>query len=105
MLPRVSYGFETPRPPQFQPKLEEALEITEERMAEIGLPNFGPSFKVSCENHGGPMISAVQQWDAKAKKWSLITDFTGADMEVIDALIKEDSAAYAAENNIAERCN
>ena len=51
------------------------------------------------------MISAVQQWDAKAKKWSLITDFTGADMEVIDALIKEDSAAYAAENNIAERCN
>ena len=83
----------------------EALEITEERMAEIGLPNFGPSFKVSCENHGGPMISAVQQWDAKAKTWSLITDFTGADMEVINALIEDDSAAYAAENNIAERCN
>ena len=83
----------------------EALEITEERMAEIGLPNFGPSFKVSCENHGGPMISAVQQWDAKAKTWSLITDFTGADMEVINALIEDDSSAYAAENNIAERCN
>jgi len=51
------------------------------------------------------MISAVQQWDAKTKTWSLITDFSGADMEVIDALIKEDSEAYAAENNIKERCN
>ena len=83
----------------------EALELTEARMAEMGLPNFGPSIKVTFENHGGPMISAVQQWDAKAKTWSLITDFAGADMEVINALIEEDSAAYAAENNIKERCN
>ena len=83
----------------------EALEITEARMAELGMPNFGPSFKVSCENHGGPGTGAVQQWDAATGTWSLITDFGPSDMDVIQPLIDEDSAAYAAENNIAERCN
>ncbi len=83
----------------------EALEITEERMAELGMPNFGPSFKVSCENHGGPGTGAVSQWDAASKTWSLITDFGPSDGDVIGALIAEDSSAYAAENNITEGCN
>ncbi len=82
----------------------EALEITEERMVELGMPNFGPSFKVSCENHGGPGTGAVAQWDATAKTWSLITDFGPSDGDVINALIMEDSMAYAAENNIEEGC-
>jgi len=83
----------------------EALEITEAKMTALGLPNFGPSFKVTCENHGGPGLGAVQQWDAKAKKWTLITGFEPSDMDVIQPLIDADSAAFAAENNIAERCN
>ena len=81
----------------------EALEITEERMIELGMPNFGPSFKVSCANHGGPGTGAIAQWDAAAKTWSLITDFQGSDAEVIAPLIEEDSMAYAAENNIELR--
>ncbi len=84
----------------------EALEITEERMAELGMPNFGPSFKVSCANHGGPGTGAVQQWDAAAKEWKLISDFGPSDMDVIQPLIDEDSMAYAKENNITPReCN
>ena len=59
---------------------------------------------MSCENHGGPGLAAIQQWDAKAKKWSMISDFIETDGEVINALIAEDSAAYAAENKIKERC-
>ncbi|MFQ5624788.1 MAG: ABC transporter substrate-binding protein, partial [Paracoccaceae bacterium] len=83
----------------------EALDITAEKMAAAGLPNFGPVFKNSCENHGGPGLGAVQQWDAKAKKWTLITGFEASDMDVIQPLIDADSAAFAAENNISERCN
>ena len=83
----------------------EALSITEERMTELGMPNFGPSFDVSCENHGGPGLVGVTQWDATSKTWSLISGYAETDMEVIGALIEEDSAAFAAENNIAERCN
>lgn len=78
----------------------EALVLDNARMEEIGLPNFGPEINVSCANHGGPGLGAIQQWNAKEKTWTLITDFAGADREVIDALIKEDSDAYAKENNI-----
>ena len=45
----------------------EALEITEAKMAALGLPNFGPEFNVSCENHGGDGLVGVTQWDATAK--------------------------------------
>ncbi|MEO0388124.1 MAG: ABC transporter substrate-binding protein [Pseudomonadota bacterium] len=81
----------------------EALEITEARMGELGMPNFGPSFSVSCDNHGGPGLGAVQQWDASAESWSLITDFYASDMEVIQPLITADSEAYAAEAGIEPR--
>lgn len=83
----------------------ENLEITEARMAELGLPNFGQPFKATCADHGGPGAAMIQQWDATAKKWTLITPFIAPDTEVIDPLIAEDSVAFAKENNIAERCN
>ncbi len=81
----------------------EALEITAAGMEALGLPNFGPEFAVSCDNHGGPGLGAVQQWDAAAGKWSLITEFGPSDSDVINALIEEDSAAYAAENSLTPR--
>jgi branched-chain amino acid transport system substrate-binding protein len=83
----------------------EALEITEARMGELGLPNFGQPFAASCADHGGPGAALLQQWDAAAKKWSLITGFIAPDDEVLNPLVAEDSAAFAAENKITERCN
>jgi len=83
----------------------EALEITEERMTALGLPDFGPAFTVTCENHGGAGLGKVQQWDAAAGKWNVITDWIKSDDSVITPLIMADSAAYAAENGIEERCN
>jgi len=83
----------------------EALEITEAKMAALGLPNFGPSFYVSCQNHGGDGLVAVSQWDANAGKWSLITDFVESDQDVLNAVIEEDSSAFASENNITPNCN
>ena len=83
----------------------EALSITEEKMAALGMPNFGPSFDVSCENHGGEGYVGVAQWDANAQQWNLISDFAPTDSDVIGPLIDEDSGAYAAENGIQEGCN
>jgi len=83
----------------------EALSITEEKMAALGMPNFGPSFDVSCENHGGEGYVGVAQWDANAQEWNLISDFAPTDSDVIGPLIDEDSGAYAAENGIQEGCN
>ena len=72
----------------------EALKMTEDRMAGLGMPNFGPSFDVSCPNHGGPGLVSVNQWDAKAGEWKVISDYSESDMEVIGKLIEEDSEAY-----------
>ncbi|MBA84468.1 ABC transporter substrate-binding protein [Thalassobius sp. S69A] len=83
----------------------ENLEMTEEKMTALGLPNFGPSFKVTCENHGGDGYGAVTQWDAKAGTWSMITDYIQSDQEVLQPLIAADSEAYAKENNITPGCN
>ena len=45
-------------------------------------------------------------WDADTQTWSIISPYMEADREVVDALIAEDSAAFAAENNITPRdCN
>ena len=82
----------------------EALEMTAAKMDALGMGGFGPEFKVSCENHGGPGLVGVAQWDANAKTWSIISDFKPTDGEVIGSLIDEDSAAYAAENNITPGC-
>jgi branched-chain amino acid transport system substrate-binding protein len=82
----------------------ENIDITEARMAELGLPDFGQAFKASCEDHGGPGKARIQQWDATAKKWNLITGWIEPDMDVIQPLITEDSEAFAAENKIEHRC-
>ncbi|MDO5632162.1 MAG: ABC transporter substrate-binding protein [Paracoccus sp. (in: a-proteobacteria)] len=84
----------------------EALDITPERLVELGLPDFGPELAITCDNHGGSGMARVQQWDAAAGQWNLITEFTSPDHEVLDPLIAEDSAAYARESNITPRsCN
>ena len=71
----------------------------------MGLKILLLRFANSCENHGGSGLAAVQQWDAKTKSWSLITDYMGSDRAIIDKLIAEDSNKYAAEQKIAARCN
>ena len=82
----------------------ENLKLTEEDYVRLGLPNFTVPIDVSCQSHGGPGLVAIQQWDANAKKWSLVSDFIGADREVVDALIEEDASAFAKENNIPAQC-
>ena len=82
----------------------EALEMTAARMEELGAPGIGPEFTVSCEDHGGSGQGLVQQWDAEAKEWTVLTDYISPDEEVIAPLVEEDAAAYAAENGITPGC-
>ena len=73
-------------------------------MAALGLPNFGPEFEVTCENHGGEGFGAVSQWDAAAGEFELITDYYQSDQEILQELIEADSTDYAEENDIEPRC-
>ena len=83
----------------------EALDITDARMAELGMAGVGPAFSVSCQDHGGSGLGIVQQWNASAGKWVALTDFIAPDDSVTQPLIEEDAAAFAAENNITPGCN
>jgi branched-chain amino acid transport system substrate-binding protein len=80
------------------------LSITQERLTELGLPNFSAEFDVSCQNHGGSGRAMVQRWDANAGRWNLISDWIAPDRELIMEMVMADSLAYAAENNIAPAC-
>jgi branched-chain amino acid transport system substrate-binding protein len=81
----------------------EALDISPERLKALGFDGFAPAVKITCANHEGPASGAIQQWDAGAQKWKLVTGFIESDRVVIEPLIIEDSEKYAKENNITPR--
>ncbi|MEO1065635.1 MAG: ABC transporter permease, partial [Actinomycetota bacterium] len=81
----------------------EALTLDNDRLAELGLGGFGPEIAVSCENHGGPGLGAIAQWDAINARWIQISDFGPANRSVVDPLIEADAMAFAAESNITPR--
>ncbi|MDZ7840184.1 MAG: ABC transporter substrate-binding protein [Gammaproteobacteria bacterium] len=81
----------------------ESLKITEERFKELGLPGFTYPIEITCANHAGPRKVGIQQWDAEAKEWTLITDFYDTMNDIVDPLIEKDSMEYAEENGITPR--
>ena len=96
------HGTKDINPAQMRDGME-ALVMDAAKMDSLGMPNFGPEFTVDCENHGGPGLGAMQQWDAGAGEWKLISDFEPSDMEIIQPLIDEDSGAFAEENKVEAR--
>lgn len=97
------HGTAQVTPPMVRDGLE-ALEMTNARMAELGMEGVGPEFSASCQNHGGAGQGLVQQWNAADGVWVPLTDFITPDDSVIDPLIAEDSAAFAAESGITPGC-
>jgi len=51
----------------------ENLNLTEQRLEQIGMKGMLRPLKVSCENHEGNGLAAVQQWDGK--KWNVVSDW------------------------------
>ena len=76
--------------------------------ATVGLQKEDPTIaemlkplKLSCSNHQGADQARVQQWDGKA--WKVISDFYTADLSLLDPMVKETAAKYAAEKKITPR--
>ena len=85
---QVQWGFEN-------------LDISEARIKEAGFEGMMKPLKLTCADHQGADQSRVQQWDGKA--WKIISDYYTADREVLDKLVAEQSAKYAAEKKITPR--
>lgn len=84
----------------------ENIDINQARWTELGLPGFVKDIKVTCKDHEGNHPVTVQQWDAGAKKWKIVSDWIVPMNDVVRPMIEKDAAAFAKENNITPRaCN
>ena len=80
----------------------ENLNLTAERIKELGFDGMILPMKFSCADHeGGTPKAKVHQWDGKA--WKVISDWYTADDAVVGPIVKETSAKYAAERKIEPR--
>ena len=79
----------------------EHLNLTADRIKQLGFEGMVGPIKVSCSDHEGTRLSRVHQWDGK--KWNVISDWYTGDDAVIAPIVKETAAKYAAEKKITPR--
>ena len=79
----------------------ENLNITEERLAELGMTDFTPPLKVTCADHEGDHAMRVQQWDGK--QWSFVSDWITPMKDVVRPMIEASASEYATQNGIQPR--
>jgi len=79
----------------------EHLDLTADRIKQLGFEGMIGPIKVSCSDHEGTRLSRVHQWDGK--QWKVISDWYTGDDAIIGPLVKDTAAKYAAEKKITPR--
>ena len=80
----------------------ENLDVTAERIKQLGFEGVLTPIKVSCNDHEGTRSGRIQTWDGK--KWNLASDWISSDDKVIAPMVKDAAAKYAAEKKITPGC-
>ena len=84
----------------------ENLNVTEERLAELGMAGMVPPFSTSCSNHTGHSGGWMLEWDGT--KFVKASDHLMPDVASYQALVDEKAAEYASANApwpVNEDCN
>jgi branched-chain amino acid transport system substrate-binding protein len=79
----------------------ENLNLTADRLKELGFEGMLKPIKFSCQDHQGADQARLQQWDGKA--WKVISDYYTADEKLLAPMVKEYAEKYAKEKNITPR--
>ena len=79
----------------------ENLNLSKERLAELGFGDLAHPIQTTCQDHMGSMAARVQTWDGS--KWNTATDWIQADQAVVGPLVTAGAEKYAAEKKIAKR--
>ncbi|WP_144631676.1 ABC transporter substrate-binding protein [Bordetella genomosp. 13] len=79
----------------------ENLNLTQERLNELGFGEIMRPVKTSCADHTGGDWARIAQWDGA--KFEVKSDWYQADRNVVGPLVKEMAAKYAKEKNITPR--
>lgn len=79
----------------------EHLNLTADRLTELGLHDFTNPIKVSCEDHETMGPVRIQQWDGE--KWTFVSDWISPMRDVIRPMVEKAAADYAKEKGISPR--
>jgi len=79
----------------------ENLNLTQERLNELGFGDIMRPVKTSCSNHMGDDWARIAQWNGK--EFEVVSDWYQSDKSVTAPLVKEAAAKYAKEKNITPR--
>ncbi|MEO9121840.1 MAG: ABC transporter permease, partial [Burkholderiaceae bacterium] len=85
---QVQWGFEN-------------LNITQDRLNQLGFGEIMRPVKTSCKNHMGDDWARIVQWDGA--KFKIVSDWYQSDKSFVDPLVKREAAKYAKEKNITPR--
>jgi branched-chain amino acid transport system substrate-binding protein len=76
----------------------ENLNLTADRIKQLGFEGVLSPIKVTCADHEGARSARIHTWDGK--NWNITSDWYTADDSVIAPMVKESAAKYAAEKKI-----
>jgi len=80
----------------------ENLDISADRIKQLGFEGVLRPIKVSCADHEGAHTGRIQTWDGE--NWKITSDWYVSDDSVIAPMVKDAAAKYAAEKKIATGC-
>jgi len=79
----------------------ENLNLTPERLAQLGVEGFMQPFKVTCADHEASTAIRIQEWDGKA--WKFVSDWIEPHRDMIRPMIEASAAKFAAEKGVTPR--
>ncbi|MDH5750819.1 MAG: ABC transporter substrate-binding protein [Deltaproteobacteria bacterium] len=79
----------------------ENLNLTQERLKELGMDGFVQPVKITCADHESGGSVFIQQWDGS--KWNPASEWISPISELVRPMIEADAASYAKENGITPR--
>jgi branched-chain amino acid transport system substrate-binding protein len=85
---QVAWGFEN-------------LNLTAQRIEQLGFTGLIEPIRVNCADHGGSRRGAVHQWDGK--QWVLVSNWIESDVRSIRPMMDEAAAKFAREKNMTPR--
>ncbi len=79
----------------------ENLNLTPERLQQMGFAEFMPPLRMSCLDHEGGGQLRIQQWNGQ--RWTWASEWITPNQQRIRPLYESSAAAFARENNITPR--
>ena len=73
----------------------EGINLTEERLTELGLPGFTGEVKGSCDDHEGGGSVFIQQWTGS--DWEKVSDLIPPMTDVVRPMLEEAAEAYVSD--------